>query len=132
MKKLIVLATAALMVSSLAHAAGEQSDPREAYESTVKTAKVKYSCQNGKKLAVKYGFNKQGIPTYAEAKLNGKTRFMPINLNTTDASGTTFGDENNFSLYGDPMEFDNFRKADVNIQNPASEILYKGCKAQKR
>ncbi|HDL5698468.1 TPA: adhesin [Mannheimia haemolytica] len=131
MKKLMIFATTAMIVSNLAHAAGEQSDAREAHESTVKTSTVKYSCQSGKKLNVKYGFNKQGIPTYAEAKLNGKTRFMPINLNTTNASGTSFGDENNFSLYGDPMEFANHRKASVNIQSPASEILYKGCTPQK-
>lgn len=72
MKKLMIFATTAMIVSNLAHAAGEQSDAREAHESTVKTSTVKYSCQNGKKLSVKYGFNKQGIPTYAEAKLSGK------------------------------------------------------------
>ncbi|MDY2948113.1 DUF7606 domain-containing protein [Mannheimia varigena] len=131
MKKLMMIATAAMMVSGFAHAAGEQSDPREAHESTVKTSTVKYSCQNGRKVTVKYGFNKQGIPTYAEAKLNGKTRFMPINLNTTDATGTNFGDENNFSLYGDPMEFDNHRKVEMSIQSPSSEILYKFCKPRK-
>ncbi|MEE3699578.1 adhesin [Mannheimia haemolytica] len=131
MKKLMIFATTAMIVSNLAHAAGEQSDAREAHESTVKTSTVKYSCQNGKKLSVKYGFNEQGIPTYAEAKLSGKKRFMPINLYTTDATGTNFGDENNFSLYGDPMEFTNHRKASVNIQSPASEILYKGCTPQK-
>ncbi len=31
----------------------------------------------------------------------------------------------------DPMEFTNHRKASVNIQSPASEILYKGCTPQK-
>lgn len=131
MKK-IVFATIAMMLGNIAQATGEQSDAREAYESAVKTASVKYSCQQNRKLTVKYGFNKQGLPTYAQAKLNGKTRFMPINLNTSDASGTNFGDENNFSLYADPMEWKNHRKVGMSIQSPASEILYKMCKPRKR
>lgn len=132
MKKIITLSTLVFISANMAQAAGPQSDAHEAAASTVKTAYVKYSCQNNKKLRVRYGFNQQNLPTYAEAKLNGKVRFMPINLNTTDATGTNFGDENNFSLYGDPMEFNNFRKAEINIQSPASEILYKGCKPKKR
>lgn len=132
MKKIMILATAAMLASGVAQAAGEQSDAREAHESTVKTSRVKYQCQQGKKLTVRYGFNKQGLPTYAEAKLNGKTRFMPINLNTTDATGTNFGDENNFSLYADPMTWKTHRKAGMSIQSPASEILYKLCEPRKK
>lgn len=108
------------------------SDAREAHQSTVKTSSVRYVCQQGKRVNVKYGFNRQNIPTYAEARLNGKTRFMPINLYNTDATGTEFGDENNFSLYGDAMAFSNHRRADINIHSPAGEVLFKGCKPQKQ
>ncbi|MGQ8821348.1 ACP-like domain-containing protein [Bibersteinia trehalosi] len=131
MQKIMTFSALAMLATGLAQAA-PHSDARQAHASTVKTTKVKYVCQDNKKLTVKYGFNKQNRPTYAEAKLNGKTRFMPINLHETDESGTTFGDENNFSLYGDPMTFSNHRRANINIQSPSNEILYKLCKAKKR
>lgn len=132
MKKMMVLATVALMVGGVAQAAGMQSDARTAYESAVKSGSVKYRCQQGKTLTVQYGFNKKGQPTYAVAKLNGKARFMPINYHTSDITSTNFGDENNFSLSADPMTWKNFRKAGMSIQSPSSEILYKLCEPRKK
>lgn len=132
MKKMMIFTTVAIMVSSVAQAAGMQSDARTAHESAVKSGSVKYRCQQGRNLTVKYGFNKKGQPTYAQAKLNGKTRFMPINYHTSDATSTNFGDENNFSLSADPMNWKNFRKAGISIQSPSNEILYKLCEPRKK
>lgn len=130
-----VIALALGSTAALANPA-PHSDADQARKNTVKTRTVSYSCQGGKKVAVKYGFNKQNLPTYAQASLNGKTRFMPINLNRSDAIGTVFGDEDNFSLSGavdaDSLTFKNIRKSSVNIQSPGSEIIYKGCTARKR
>lgn len=132
MKNIITLSALAFIATNMVQAAGLQSDAREAAESTTKTEYIKYRCQNGKHLSVKYGFNSQQQPTYAQAKLNGKSRFMPINVHTSDATGTTFGDEHNFSLYGDPITFKAVKTAEINIQSPAAEILYKDCKPKKR
>lgn len=134
MKKFVKIATLALLaVSTSAYATDKpHEDPAEMHKATVKTQTVKYTCQGGKKVTVKYGFNKQNLPTYAEAKLNGKTRFMPINLNFTDVAGTHFGDDNNFSLAGDAFDYKTVRKSYINIQDPASNILFKGCQVKKR
>lgn len=120
----------ALLVASASVFAGPHEDAATMHKNTVKTQTVHYTCLNAKKVTVKYGFNKQNLPTYAEAKLNGKTRFMPINLNASDASSTDFGDENNFSLSTDAITYKTVKKGYVNIQSPASEILFKGCKAK--
>lgn len=103
-----------------------QEDAREMDAATVVRKAVNYDCGNGKRLKVTYGFNKQGLPTYAQAYLNGKTRFMPINLNYSDMVGTTFGDENNFSLSTEGITNKKYRKA-IQVQSPSSEIIYKSC-----
>lgn len=112
------------------------SDADQARKSAVKTRTVNYTCQNGEKVSVKYGFNKQNLPTYAQASLNGKTRFMPINLYRTDDVGTVFGDEDSFSLSGgvdaNALTYKNIRKSSINVLSPASEIIHKGCHAVKR
>lgn len=71
----------------------------------------------------------QGIPTYAQATLNGKSRLMPINLNRTDSVDTVFGDENNFSISAGAMSSKNYRSA-IQVQSPASKIVYKSCTAR--
>lgn len=134
MKKFIrtLLPVLALTVAAHVHAnVAEQSDPREMVESTVKVRTVNYTCQGGKKLSVKYGFNKQNYPTYAEAKVNGKVRLMPINLHHSDDVTTAFGDDNNFSLMGDALTVENYQKSIINVQSPSSEITHKGCSAKK-
>lgn len=112
------------------------SDADQARKSAVKTRAVNYTCQNGEKVSVKYGFNKQNLPTYAQASLNDKTRFMPINPYRTDDAGTVFGDEDNFSLNGgvdaNALTYKNIRKSSINVLSPASEIIHKGCHAVKR
>lgn len=112
------------------------SDADQARKSAVKTRTVNYTCQNGEKVSVKYGFNKQNLPTYAQASLNGKTRFMSINPYRADDVGTVFGDEDNFSLNGgvdaNALTYKNIRKSSINFLSPASEIIHKGCNAVKR
>ena len=135
MKKLASILSIALLASSAgtAMASGEtktpQSDEYEAAANTVMKKSVKYRCQNGKRTKVTYGFNKQGLPTYAQAYINGKTRFMPVNLYHSDIVSSAFGDENNFSLMSDVITAKNYRKSHINIQSPSSEIVYKGCTA---
>ncbi|MDO4251546.1 MAG: adhesin [Moraxella sp.] len=134
MKALLKVTTIILLtMSSAAYATSQpQEDPREMLDATVKTKNVKYTCQSGKKLTVKYGFNKQNLPTYAEATLNGKKRFMPVNLYRSDNVSTIFGDENNFSVLGGVITYKNVGSSSVNVQSPASEILFKSCQAIKR
>ena len=112
-----------------------QNDPADAQAQTVSKKSVNYNrCQTGGKVKVTYGFNKQGLPTYAQAELNGKTRFMPINLYRSNKSETVFGDEDNFSLVsaGGGITSKSYTKPSVMIFSPSSEILFKNCKAGKR
>lgn len=101
---------------------------QEAADLTVSKRSVNYSCDLKRKVKVTYGFNKQGLPTFAESKLNGKKRFMPINLSRSDNVDTIFGDDNNFSLTTDAMTNKNYRSKAILIMDPASEILFKNCK----
>ena len=94
---------------------------------TVRTAKVNYACQSGKKITVKYGFNRQNLPTYAEAKLGGKVRKMPINLKHSDVAGTFFGKENTYNLSTDYLDRSNVRRVSMMAMSPSSEILFKNC-----
>lgn len=107
-----------------------QSDAREADESTVVRKVVNYRCDLTKALKVTYGFNKQGEPTYAQAFLSGKTRFMPINLYLSDLTGTHFGDDNNFSLSTIGGITSKKYRAGIQVQSPASEMIYKSCTAR--
>ena len=102
-------------------------EPSESYDSAVKHRQVNYTCQNNKKVSVTYGFNKQNLPTFAEANLNGKKRFLPINLGRSDTVDTVFGDEENFSIMTGALRLNNYHKSSANIQDASSEIIYKGC-----
>ena len=102
-------------------------EPSESYDSAVKHRQVNYTCQNNKKVSVTYGFNKQNLPTFAEANLNGKKRFLPINLGRSDMVDTVFGDEENFSIMTGALRLNNYHKSSANIQDASSEIIYKGC-----
>lgn len=94
---------------------------------TVSRKAVSYSCQSGKKVKVTYGFNRQGLPTYAQAFANGKTRYMPINLSRSDNVDTVFGDENSFSLAASYMDRKNYHRRSVMITAPDGEIVFKNC-----
>lgn len=121
MKKLTAaLFLAATVVAGAAHAHG-------AHETVVRKSTVSYQCEQGKKLKVNYGFNKQNLPVYASAYLNGKTRYMPLNLERSDNVDTVFGDENNFKLSTDYMDRANHRKKSVMVTAPGQSILFKNC-----
>lgn len=121
----------AMLGSSSAMAYSDKvMEPSESYDTAVKHRQVNYTCQNNKKVSVTYGFNKQNLPTFAEANLNGKKRFLPINLGRSDDVDTVFGDEENFSIMTGALRLNNYHKSSANIQNASSEILYKGCDVQ--
>lgn len=128
MKKIIApLFALTTMFAGTAYAE-EMMDARQADATTVNKRQVTYQCQSGKSVKVTYGFNKQNLPTYAEANLNGKTRFMPINLAHSNSSNIRFGDDNNFSLGASAFNLSNYHKVSVDtIQSPASDILFKSC-----
>lgn len=128
MKKIIApLFAFATLFTGTAYAE-ELMDAREADATAVKTRQVTYQCQGKNTVKVTYGFNQQNLPTYAQATLNGKSRFMPINLAHSDSVSTRFGDDNNFSLGASAFNLSNYHKVSVDtIQSPASDILFKSC-----
>lgn len=109
-------------------ASAEVMEPAEAHETATKVRQVTYQCGKGGQVKVTYGFNAEKLPTYAEAHLGGKTRFLPINLAHSDAAGTSFGDENSWRIGSAAITLGNYHKSDVLIQDPNSEIAYKHCK----
>ncbi|MBB3107191.1 hypothetical protein FHS24_001708 [Psychrobacter luti] len=133
MKKLTtVLSSSAILAATLASgsalAYSEQvMDAATSHDTAVKVRQVNYSCQNNNKVSVTYGFNKQNLPTYASANLNGKDRFLPINLGRSDDVDTVFGDEDNYSIMSSALSLGNYHKSSVNIQDASSKIVYKGC-----
>jgi len=122
MKKLTAaLSSAGIMMAMLG------SGSAMAYSDQVMEPSESYDCQSDKKISVTYGFNKEYLPTFAEANLNGKKRFLPINLGRSDDVDTVFGDEDNFSTMTGALRLNNYHKSSANIQNASREILYKGC-----
>ncbi|MGX2974151.1 ACP-like domain-containing protein [Ursidibacter arcticus] len=119
-----LIPTALLGFSLLTHAQTAQ----EAADSTVVTKLVKYSCDQKKQVSVTYGFNEQGLPTYAQFNYGGKQRFMPINLNRSDNVDLIFGDENNFSLTTDAFDSKTYHSKSIMIMTPNNEIVYNNCK----
>lgn len=109
-------------------ASAEVMEPSEAHATTTKVRQVTYSCTKGGKVKVNYGFNNKKLPTYAEAHLGGKTRFLPINLAHSDSAGTAFGDENSWTIGSSAITLGNYHKTDVLVLDPNSEIQYKNCK----
>ena len=133
MKTLFKLLPAALItVCSVSAIAADlpQSDPATALAKSVSTRNVSVKCQGQPAIKVKYGFDKKGKPVYAEANLNGKTRFMPINENRTDNVGVVFGDDDNFSLMTGPITKKKMRGTTVSIQEPNSTFIAKNCRVR--
>ena len=54
-----------------------------------------------------YGFSDQALPTYAEANLGGKTRFLPINLVESAGNSMHFGDDKGWQISGFYLQLDN-------------------------
>ena len=120
-------ATALALVGFIGTAHAQVDHAQQAHESTVLKRQVTYACQSGGQATVTYGFNQQRLPTYASAYVDGKTRFMPLNLNRSDTVDSVFGDENNYSLMTDAMTLYNYHKLGINITNPSGDFSHKGC-----
>ncbi|MCF7528760.1 DUF7606 domain-containing protein [Neisseria lisongii] len=116
----------AIVLSSLIAVSGTAA----AAQKTANTKSVQYSCQQGKKVKVTYAFNKQGLPTYASAYVNGKVRTMPINLNHSNSVDTIFGQEDSYMLNSNYLDSKNYRKSSIMITAPDNQIVYKGCSAR--
>lgn len=82
-------------------------DAHRAIQLTNTVRQVTYSCPTGDTVQVNYGFNDQGLPTYAEANLGGKTRFLPINLVESVGEFMHFGDDNDWQIAGRYLQLDN-------------------------
>lgn len=117
-------------LTGVAHADGYETDTdaRTAAQTTTTKRQVNYQCQGGKTLRVVYGFNRQEIPTYAQATLNGKTRFMPYNMRLSDNVTTHFGDDNNFNLGTSVLTISNYHSNSIStVASPSGTILFKSC-----
>lgn len=88
---------------------------------------VSYVCQQGKKVKVTYGFNKQGLTTYASAVINGKRVQMPINLDKSDNMDTFYGKEGGYVLSTGAMDSKSYRKQPIMITAPDNQIVFKDC-----
>lgn len=127
MKKLIkTIAPVAIVSLGLVTTVNAQT-PQQAVKDTISKKSVSYQCDAKKTLKVVYGFNKQGLPTFAQASLYGKKRFMPINLNRSDNVDLIFGDENNFSLSTASFDRTNYRTKPILVTSPSNEIVFKNC-----
>lgn len=62
-----------------------------------------------------YGFSDQALPTYAEANLGGKTRFLPINLTESVGNFMHFGDDNDWQISGVYLQLDKDHHSDILI-----------------
>lgn len=85
---------------------------RSAKQLANKVHQVTYSCPTGSfptgdTVQVNYGFSDQGLPTYAEANLGGKTRFLPINLVESAGNSMHFGDDKGWQISGFYLQLDN-------------------------
>lgn len=71
-----------------------------------------------------YGFSDQALPTYAEANLGGKTRFLPINLVESAGNFMHFGDDNDWQILGFYLQLDNDHHSDIIIHDLAAKAEY--------
>ncbi len=93
-------------------------------------ASVQYDCQSGKSVKVTYQFNKQGLPTSAQAVINGRTQYMPINLSRSDSVSTVFGKDNQYVLSSGYLDSKNYKKSSILLTSPSNKILFKNCSAR--
>lgn len=128
MKKLFTVLLPCLTLSITANVATAKTIPTTSI-ATTSTKTANYICQQGKHVKVTYGFNRLGIPTYAKARINGRTRIMPYNQTQSEVDLARFGTENSYSLAGDRLTIQDYRKFNMSINSPRSEILFKDCNA---
>lgn len=97
---------------------------RSAKQLANKVRQVTYSCPTGDTVQVNYGFNDQGLSTYAEANLGGKTRFLPLNWTESGGEAMTFGDDKDWQIFGVYLQPDNDRHSGIHIY-PDAEPSYR-------
>lgn len=88
---------------------------------------VSYSCQNGKSVNVRYQFNSAGIPTTAQAVLNGANRVMRYDMNNSDDVDTFMKDRRGYRLSSGYLDVNNYQTNSISINAPSGEILFKSC-----
>ena len=127
MKALKIIAPVlALGLSFTATANAQRTmDAHQAAQAANKVRQVTYSCTTGGTVQVNYGFNNQELPTYAEANLGGKTRFLPINLVESIGELMIFGDDNDWQIFGLYLQLDNDHHSYVHIIDPDAEASYR-------
>lgn len=80
-----------------------------------------------------YGFSDQALPTYAEANLGGKTRFLPINLVESAGNFMHFGDDNDWQIAGRYLQLDkDHHSLKVGKDHHSGIIIYPGAEAGYR
>lgn len=132
MKALKIIAPVlALGLSFTAIADAKDTLPvRSAKQLTNKVRQVTYSCPTGDTVQVNYGFSDQGLSTYAEANLGGKTRFLPINLVRSVDEFMTFGDDKDWQILGLYLQLDNDHHSLQLDKDHHSEILIRDLDAK--
>ena len=88
---------------------------------------VSYVCQNNRTVNVQYQFNAQGIPTTAQAVLNGSKRVLRYDLDRSDNVDTFFKDRAGYNLGSNYMDSSNYRNSNIMITAPNNQILFKDC-----
>lgn len=134
MKKLLktIVPAALLSVGLMVTVNANALSPQQAHATTAVTKQVTYQCAGKKPVKVTYGFNKQGIPTFAEAFLEGKKRFMPMNLAHSDFVGTRFGHDkdHNYMLNTRGITSKDYKKSTIMVTTPDNKIIFKNCKSK--
>lgn len=112
MKALKIIAPVLALGLSFTAIANAKTLPVSSAKQLTNTVRqVTYSCPTGSfptgdTVQVNYGFNDQGLSTYAEANLGGKTRFLPINLVESGDEVMIFGDGNDWQIAGLYLQLD--------------------------
>ncbi|MDO4641761.1 MAG: adhesin [Neisseria sp.] len=119
------LLSAVIVLSSLVSVTGTAMAASD--NPTVAKKTVSYRCQQGNRVAVTYGFNKQGLTTYASAVVKGRRVTMPIDLNRSDNQETYYGKQGGYVLGTGYMDSKSYRDQSIMITNPNDEIIYKDC-----
>lgn len=127
MKKILMMSILAFGVMTSVQAANRPIDANKV--SSRQT--VSYTCQQGKKVNVRYAFNAAGIPVNASVKIAGAIRTLPYDLASSDNVDTNFQDKKGFRLNMEGMERKNVNSANIAVINtPSGDVVYKDCAPQ--
>lgn len=88
---------------------------------------VSYTCQNNKSVRVRYQFNSAGLPTTAQAVLNGANRVMRYDMNNSDNVDTFMKDGRGYRLSSGYLDVNNYQTNSININAPDGTMLFKSC-----